>query len=101
MFVEPVSVSVPPPPSVPPVCVKLGVVADPLKFVVPPESVIDGTLTLGVNVTVPPEVVMLPVCVKFAVGIANVAEPPLVRIAPALLNNDPASNTIVAVPLVS
>ena len=95
----PVSVSVPLPPSTPPVCVKLGVDADPLKFVVPPDSVIDGTLTLGVNVTVPPVVVMLPVCVKFAVGIAKVAEPLLVRSAPALLKTEPASNTIVAPPV--
>jgi hypothetical protein len=61
--------------------------------------VIDGTLTLGVNVTVPPVVVMLPVCVKFAVGIAKVAEPLLVRSAPALLKTEPASNTIVAPPV--
>ena len=46
-----------------------------------------------------PVVVIAPGCVKFAVGNANVAEPPVVRIAPAPLNNDPAANTIVAPPV--
>ena len=85
----PVRVRVPVPSRVPPVWLKLDVVAAALKVVVPPESEIAGRFTSGENVTVPALVVIVPVCVKIDVGSNVMAAPPIWKVAPEAMESVP------------